>query len=189
MQILLISIVGAIISRFHGGGFISGISKSLKNTLWATPFGVVTYLILLQNNVNIQLAVGLSIMALTLCLVGKATGHGRVWNPYLPLNTEVKKERVEYLISCLSKRIPDFWYKTLAMGLIGFAAVSGAAIVIGFVDPFLGTLIGLGGFIGKPLSYLIGWKLPFIEHGNEIGEYGTGLFAYFMLGLALVKVI
>lgn len=188
-MIYLVSFLGAILSRFHGGGFISGVSKSLKNTLWATPFGVVTYLILLQNDVNIQLAIGLAIVSLILCLVGKATGHGRVWNPYLPLNTEVKKEKIEYLISFLYNRIPDFWYKTLAIGLVGFAAVSGAAIIIGTVDPLLGTLIGLGGFIGKPLSYLVGWKLPFVKHGNEIGEYGTGLFAYFMLGLALVKVI
>ena len=188
-MIYLISLLGAVISRFHGGGFISGVSKSLKNAIWAIPFGITTGVVLGQQVVPLATLIVLIVVSIILCIAGKALGHGRVWNPYLPLDTTVSPERVEHLITFLKGRIPDFWYKTIAMGLVGFAAVSGASIVISTVDPLLGILIGLGGFIGKPLSYLVGWKLPFVKHGNEIGEYGTGLFAYFMLGLALVKVI
>lgn len=189
MLLLLTSFLGAILSRFHGGGYISGVSKTLKNALWALPFSTVTYFYISNLGEPITTSVLSAIVAFLLCLAGKATGHGRVWNPYLPLNTDVKQEKVEYLISFLINRIPDFWYKCLAMGLIGFAAVSGAAISIGIFDPVMGLLIGLGGFLGKPPSYLIGWKQPLIKHGNEVGEYGTGLCAYFMLGLALERIL
>lgn len=177
---LVSAFVGAIISRVHGGGSITGVSKTTRNLLWATPLSVVVFLCTLNYY--------LFAVSFVLCLVGKATGHGRVWNPYLPLELNKPPEKIELPFSWLQKYLRDFWYKSCMLSLLGFLTVSGAAICIWTVYPLYGFLIALSGLIGKPISYLIGWKL-FGKRGNEIGEYGSGLFVFFVVGLLLENVI
>lgn len=182
------ALYGAFISRWHGGGWNVKASKTLKNIIWAIPFGIVSFMALALGTILPAWIVWTgTVLATALCAVGKATGHGRVWNPFLPLNVLIDAEQLEILTFWLYGRISDFWYKTIAMGVIGFAAVSGAALAVGYVYPLWGLVIGLGGFIGKPLAYIIGrkyrpeWLAKRFEP-TEVGELLTGFFAYLPLG-------
>lgn len=195
MSALFFGLYGAFISRLHGGGWGIKLPKILKNIIWAIPFGVVSFMAMAHGTSLTVLWVWIwTVLATALCLLGKATGHGRVWNPFSPVNTMVEPEQLEYVVFWLYGRISDFWYKTVAMGLIGFAAVSGAAIVVGCVYPLWGLLIGLGGFVGKPLAYIIGRKMRPAWVANrfeptEVGELLTGFFAYIPAWWFLEKMI
>lgn len=132
MSALLFGLYGAFISRLHGGGWGIKLPKVLKNIIWAIPFGLCSIFAVLPHT-SFFVSVVIATIGFALCIAGKSTGHGRVWNPFTPINTLVEPEKLEYVVFWLYGRISDFWYKIVAMGVIGFAAVSGAAIVVGCV--------------------------------------------------------
>lgn len=180
---LLLPIYGLLVSRFHGGGFYGGFSKTIKNLMWAVPFALAAGLL------------GewwLGLVALPLCLFGKATGHGG----WMDLGTWTKPrsdERIEFIIKPLRDKMPVYWYDVLGMALVGFAAVSGAVIAFAFINPLSASIIALGGLF-KAVAYMIGWWI-FPEYrgigpedfdtSTEIGEALTGFFAYAGLAAAL----
>lgn len=192
--------LGLFLSRWHGGGFISGSPKVLKNILWALPFAGVAFFAHTGTAAWVWAGV-----ALALCLFGKATGHGGgmdlAHSPKEPGgNPSRSPENLERLIIWLYDDLPRYWYDALILVLVGFAAVSGAAIAVAVVNPLAGILIALGGCL-KALAYMVGWAahdhapqllagLPDdFDEATEIGEALTGFFAYTALGLAAWMVL
>lgn len=195
--IVAMCLYGFIISRWHGGGFISGSPKVLKNILWALPFGLCSFYALLPNT-NYFVSSTVATISFLMCLGGKATGHGRVWNPFKELDQSKNPEFLEGLIIFLQGMLSDFGYKTVAMSLIGFAAVSGAAFSIGYIDTMAGIIVGAGGAL-KSVSYIVGRILDEedllddlpkeIDEPTEIGEGLTGIFAFAGLAIGFLMVI
>lgn len=193
--IILFGLIGGVLSRWHGGGFIGGSPKTLKNILWALPFGLCSFFAVLPYTTNL-VSILIGTTAIGLCVAGKATGHGRVWNPFFPLDESKRPEKLEYVVLPLRKFLPDFWYKFIAMALIGFAACSGAVFALGYVNVWSGCLVAIGGLL-KAVAYVFGRKFQFIfsdfgdefDEPTEIGEFLTGFFAYTFLGLAVVQIL
>lgn len=201
--VIAAAIYGGVLSRWHGGGFISGSPKVLKNSLWAFPFASVSLLALHAAGVHgwpLYLAAAVSF---ALCLFGKATGHGGgmdlAHNPKEPGgNPSRKPEKLEYLILWLHGKMPQFWYDFLLLVIIGIASTSGAALCIGYVNPLAGLIVATGGAM-KAVAYAIGWKLHDMfawpdnlpkdfDEPTEIGEFLTGSFAFTGLAIATLMV-
>lgn len=178
------ALIGAALSRWHGGGFISGSPKILKAFLWSLPFSVVSWLVFfinrrdvtdyLQENVKrlsyhpfsfelldfyIPIIAGLFVLIWS--MVFKNTGHGGGMdlshNPKEP-GAGRDPEKLEYLILWLHDRMPRYWYDALLLMIIGFFSVAGAAFAVWWINPPAGAIIALGG-LGKPAGYMIGWKV------------------------------
>jgi len=173
-------------SRWHGGGFINGSPKALKTFLWSVPFAAAGVW-----------ASGwvMGLVALALCMAGKATGHGGgmdlAHSPKEP-GAAREPEKLEYLILWAHPYIPRYLYDAILLALVGFAAVSGGAVAVGWTDPLAGLLIAAGGLL-KPVAYMVGWAVypkgqgkgpPDLNEATEIGEFITGVFAYGGLGCA-----
>lgn len=177
--ILISGLIGGLISRWHGGGFFSA-PRIFKNIIWAAPFGLCSFFAILP--VTTHFAAGIiATISFGICIAGKATGHGRVWNPWLPLDLSVSREKLE--IPYLIGKIPDFAYKTLILSIIGFGAVAGASIVIGYIDIVAGVIVASGGLIFKPMGYIIGFRF-FGATGNAFAEYFTGAGAFGLLAVS-----
>jgi hypothetical protein len=183
---VLLPIYGAFMSRFHGGGFKGGVNKSLKNMLWALPFGVIVWLC--------GGAWWLCAITVALCAIGKAVAHGRGLGSDEPMRDDMKPEKVEYAILWLQDKVSTRTYKHLIMSLTGFAAVSGAVVAFMFINPMASLIIALGGLL-KGVAYEIGtFILPNqtksgiknLMYKTEIGEFITGLFAYGGLAIAFI---
>lgn len=189
ISILIVLIVyGTFVSRWHGGGFISGTPKVIKNLLWAIPFGAVAF-IATHNYIWWGVALLISVL-------GKGTGHGGgmdlAHNPKEP-GAGRKPEKLEYLILSLHGKIPQYWYDFLLLVIVGLAAVLGAAIAVATVNLPAGLIIALGGMC-KAVGYMIGWEffptkkgsVEEFDEATEVGEGLTGLFAYTGLALAII---
>lgn len=163
-MVLIFGILGSIISRFHGGGFVSSVPKVYKNILWALPFAGATFYI--THNYY------LIIPASALCLL-KCLGHGRGFRLHEPMAPFSEPELVEKIIP---EWLPIYWYKVAIMTTTGLAAVSGAAICIAGYHPLAGAVIAVGG-AAKGLAYMIGEEVT-SKYPTEIGELLTGFFAF-----------
>ena len=200
LLVVLMGIVGATISRWHGGGFKSVVkysNKTVKNIVWAAPLGAMSLTALMTVWPWYWATLG-ALVATVFCVLGKATGHGRVWNPFVPLDLTEEPEKMEWPIQWLQGRISDMSYKLIAMSLIGFAAVSGAAFAFGYVYPLAGVIVALGGILGKACGYLMGWELkrplnssPYedFDEPTEFGELFTGLISYTLGTLAWLMIV
>lgn len=74
---LVLTIYGAFVSRFHGGGFKGGVPKGIKNTLWSLPFtGFVSYCFVTGGFEWYWTAIA-GVLCFVLCYLGKTTGHGQ----------------------------------------------------------------------------------------------------------------
>lgn len=174
--LLLLPLLGAWLSRWHGGDFIGG-AKVLKNFLWALPACVVIALL------NPWLApFGLLNML-------KATGHGRGLGYDEPLTGE--PERIEAVTAWLIPSLTDHAYKHVIMALTGLVAVSGSVVAFMFINPLGAAVVALSGLL-KGVAYEIGLiiapaqtkKLGFYK--TEWGELITGLFAFGGLALGFI---
>jgi hypothetical protein len=174
--LIFLPVIGGIISRFHGGGFKGGVNKSFKNILWASPFGAVAAL----SHSGWWMLLGF--VALGLCAVGKATGHGRGFRLKEPMKEGSEREKVEYLIFWLENKIPLYWYKVLIMTLVGLAAVLGAVLLIAPVYPGLAAIIALGGAF-KGVNAMI------FDKQTEWREFADGFVAYSALGYSAYQII
>ena len=167
MELFLFSLLGGLISRWHGGGFFPA-PKALKNVVWAAPFAAAAFLF--TGNIP------LSIVALGLCIAGKAIAHGI----YIDLGRW--------------KGGKGYWHDFAGLTSVGFLAVYGAVIafvLMGFLIPAL--VIAIGGLL-KGVAYEIGWSIypqgtgkgiPWLNEATAIGEFLTGVAAYAALGIGV----
>jgi hypothetical protein len=201
-------ILGAFLSRWHGGGFISGTPKLVKAFLWSAPLALCSVFAHLPDTKFFVYGIGVSICALIGCavliwsMVFKNTGHGGgmdvAHSPKEP-GAGRKPEKLEYLILWLHGRIPQFWYDVLLLAVIGAFSMAGAAVALGTVNIGAGLIVLAGGALGKPVGYVIGHALADagllknlpedLDHGTAIGETLTGFFAYACLATATMMVI
>lgn len=184
--IILFSLFGGLISRWHGGGFFSA-PKLLKTFIWALPFAIVSYMAISQW--------WIALIVLAWTMVFKATGHGGAMDlghNMIPRSTE----KLEYLIVWLRDLIPAYWYDLLTLAIIGVFSVMGASLAVGYVNVLAGFIIAIGAS-GKPLGYAIGWGInekiyilldESLDEPTEIGEFLTGFVAYLCLGIATMEI-
>lgn len=197
---LLLPFLGGFISRWHGGGFVSGSPKILKNAIWAVAFASSS-IYALSLNTNLLAAILIGAIAGGVCLLGKASGHGGGMD--LAHNSKEpgkgrKPEKVEYLILWLHGKINQYTYDAILLAMSGLFAVLGAVIAIGYYSPIAGIILALGG-LSKSAAYMIGWGIDsedLMEFGGknfneptEIGEFLTGFFAFFGLSIALIIIL
>lgn len=191
------AVVGAVISRWHGGGFVGGSPKMLKNFLWALPFGVISFAAYFHDNLLKAITIG--VISLAVCMLGKTTGHGGGMdlghNPK-EAGDGREPEKVEYLILWIRKAFHvkrSYWYDALLLALVGLFAVAGAAIAVGWTNPLAGIIIALGGVLKAP-AYMIGWAIfpdgqgdgpKDLDEATAIGEFLTGFFAFLALAIAI----
>ncbi len=193
--IAALPIIGGLLSRWHGGGFIGGSPKILKAFLWSILFAFVSFAAH-WGHADWKIVAGIGLGVLAWCMVFKNTGHGGG----MDLAHSVKEpgagrtpEKLEYLILWLHGRIDQYRYDLLLLTIIGAFSTLAPAIAIGWIHPLHGIAVFLGGAIGKPLGYAIGWKVyprrddrkpDDFDEATEIGEFLTGVFAYGGLAIA-----
>lgn len=196
LLIPLAGVVGAFISRFHGGGFVKA-PRVVRNLAWSAPFGLAVFFAFLTVT-ELKLAAVLGAVALGLCYLGKTTGHGGGMDlgthPSEP-GAGREPEKLEYLILPLFDKIPRYWYDALLLALTGLAAVSGGFFLVYF-DWVVALLFFVGG-ASKAIGYMIGWAI-FPEEdkdgpkewreATQVGEYLTGFFAFCALSAALIRI-
>ena len=204
IMVIAAALYGGVLSRWHGGGFISGSPKVLKNSLWALPFAAVSFLALHAHGVDgwpLYLAAAVSF---ALCLFGKATGHGGgmdlAHSPKEPGgNPSRTLEKLERLIFWLYDKLPRYWYDFTLLVVIGLASTSGAALALGYVNPLAGLIVAAGGAM-KAVAYAIGWRLHDLfswpdslpkdfDEPTELGEFLTGAFAFTGLAIGAIMVL
>lgn len=83
---------------------------------------------------------------------------------------------MEYLLGGLHGRIPDFYYKIIAMAVIGLAAVSGAAIAFAFASPLAGLCVAAGGLCKGLNAALFNFDTAVREYADGCAA-GCGLVA------------
>lgn len=201
LLVIAAAFYGGILSRWHGGGFISGSPKVLKNALWAFPFAAVSFLALDHAGVDGWPLYAAAAVSFALCLFGKATGHGGgmdlAHSPKEPGGTPSRNpEKLERLILWLHGKMPQYWYDFLLLVIIGLFSTSGAALALGYVNPLAGLIVAAGGAL-KAVAYAIGWKFDNMlgdfpkdfDEPTEIGEFLTGAFAFAGLAIATLMVL
>lgn len=180
----LLPIYLALVSRIHGG--LIKAPKTVKNLLWAAPFGYVTFEA--YQSVSAVSAILAATFATAVCMAGKATGHGGgmdlATNPKEPYAGR-KPEKLEHLIYWLHDDIPRYWYDALLLAIVGLVAVLGAVIPLAYINPIAALILAIGG-MSKAVAYMIGWAVYPSGEGNgvngfnestQLGEFLTGLFA------------
>jgi len=154
-----------IISAWHGGRIHGGDPKALKNLAWcliiAVPVGIY--------------CPAWSLVFVPLCYL-KTMGHGRIWRPDLPLDVSKEPEKIEYLIGWLHGRVPDLWYKTAGMALVGLAACSGAVIAFAIASPLAGLAVAVGGLF-KGVNALIFREATEVREAMDGVAVGCGILA------------
>lgn len=202
---LVLGFYGGIISRIHGGGFGFHWPKTVKNLLWALPLAVVGCTALYRVDDFYPLwyydhgrSVANAIMLLSFafitatCLLGKATGHGGgmdLAHSDKEPGAGREPEKLEYMILWLHDKLPRFWYDALLLTIVGAAAVSGIAIILGMINVWAGLIVLLGGAL-KSVAYILGWRFAVkmsvdLDEPTEFGELLTGFAAYGAGGIAV----
>ena len=177
---MIYAILGAFLSRLHGGGFFH-VPKVLNDIIFVTPITIA--LALMIPNENVWTYSGWLVFCFVVTIVTKAMGHGK----FFDLGTwklPSKDERIEFIIKPLYGKIPEYWYDVLGMTLKGLLTSLGVAIPLLVYTPALALPVLLGGlFMG--LSYMIGWAFFTEEKATEVGEYLSGFFLYLGIWMAL----
>lgn len=182
---LIVSIYLAFASRIHGG--LLHFNKTLKNALWALPFGIAAAVVFPLPYPAI--VAGLLAFAGGF-LKGTANGGGNDLgtNPKEP-NAGRDIQPIERLIYPWLFNLGNrYTYDAILMALTGLVAVIVPALVIGYHTPIAGAVVAAGGLF-KGFAYMIGWALfpePADARNTETGEFLTGLFAGACLGFAVM---
>lgn len=188
--ILLSSVIGALLSRWHGGGFGKP-PKLLAAAVWSLPFaGVAQY-------ATSQIWVACAVFALTMLF--RQTGHGGAMDAGRSAkepNAGRKPEKLEHLILWLNGRTPPRAYDGLLNAIIGCFAVLAASVAVCEASPYAGAVLMAAGMGGRPLAYDIGHSLEdagflskfphWADHGSAVGELLYGAFVYAALAAAWV---
>jgi len=179
IYITIYSVFGALISRLHGGGFIKGVPKVVRNLLWCIPLACASAYIFYDNGHDWLGIVSAAMATAGFCFIGKTTGHGGGMDlgsyPDVPGDSR-EIEKLEYLIYPLYGKINVYWYDALLLAITGLSGVSGVVLALCFTQPLAALIVGISGIM-KSLAYIIGWKVS-DRYATEIGETLTGLFAY-----------
>lgn len=186
MSYIFTPIAFAIIRRLHGVGE-SGINRTIKNLLWALPFGILSFCIIAPHFMMVWAAL-LAFYCFGLCLAGISTGHGRGISITDPVTGD--PEQIEFLILWTRKFLNDYWYQVLLMSVCGAASVSGLYLAFLMAGNFTSAAIVFAGGAAQGLAYIIGFKiktvgLKCLDEPTAIGEFLSGLF----VGSALAVVI
>jgi len=165
----------AITSRLCGAK--SFLPLGLEQWLYAAPYSVVTFIVLLPLVVSWHIW-ALSALAGATALIGKRLGHGRGISIGEPMKPGSKPERVEWPVLWLQPLIPNWLYKSLILLLCEAIVWTGIAIAI---SPWL-----MLAALCRPVAYLIGWYvLRNTYKPTVIGEILTGAFAGAVLAFLL----
>lgn len=182
IYVLLSSVMGAFLSRWHGGGWGKP-PKLLAGSVWSLPFAGLAWF------VTADIRVGVLVFCCTLLF--RQTGHGGA----MDAGRSVKEpghgrepEKLEYLILWLNGRTPARVYDAILNAVIGTFAVLWCAVAVMFVEPVLAALLLVSGTLGRPLAYEIGHTLydagylkrmpHWADHGSAVGELLYGFFVY-----------
>jgi len=166
--IITAAVIGAVLSRWHGGGILQiEVPKAYKSMIYAVPFAAFSYLE--TQNLYIVFA------AFVLCSLGKSMGHGGFFD-LGHWDKPRDDERLEFMIKWLKPYLPEYWYDALGMALKGLCEVSGA-IVANPIMAFAGLL--------KGPCYMAGWKFS-PNKPTEFGEYASGAVQYGFLAALVV---
>ena len=151
------AIVGGLLSRWHGGGFISGSSKLLKTLLYSIPVSAVIAL----HYEGWKWEVGVFLVLVAWIGVFKATGKGGFQDlaqspkePELGTRTE---EKLEILIRNFKDDLPRFWYDALGLYMNGLFASLLPIIAITYLNPLLGAIALFLTPFSIAIGYMIGW--------------------------------
>jgi hypothetical protein len=177
--VLIFSILGALLSRWHGGGFHQS-PKVIKNALFAIfPTALLTIII---PNDNAWTYSGWLVFCFAVTLAIKAAGHGK----FFDLGTwklPAKDESIEFIIKPLWGKILEYWYDVTGMALKGLLMSLGMAIPLLVYAPVLAVPVIIGGLL-LAVSYMIGWAFFPDKYATEVGEYVGGFFFYLGAGMA-----
>lgn len=210
--VFVLALLGAFMSRWHGGGFIGGSPKILKAFLWSLPFALVNgaawfiYPPTLFWGILWATVAVVFLAVLIWSMIFKNTGHGggmdMAKSPKEPdgdtPETKRSPEKLEYLILWLHPKMPRYWYDALLLAVIGAFSTAGAVAGLAFINTGAAAIVLFGGAAGKSLGYMIGHAakdaglldgLPYeFDHATAIGESLAGLFAYAALGIAAAMI-
>jgi len=145
-----IFILGAVLSRLHGAGWLV---KSVMSTLWALPFAALPAWYFWPDPYAL-----LAIPCLALCALGKSTSHGQ-WYSLATVWKYIEPERMDFVIkwffgedprSKIGKSVKPiyreirmnrlYWRCVAGMALKGFLAVSCAVISFSFINPLFSVI-------------------------------------------------
>lgn len=180
-KLAVFAILGALLSRWHGGGFFSA-PKLLKTGLFAL-FPAVCLGLMIPND-NVWTWLGWITFALIVTGAVKASGHGKFFD-LGSWKLPAKDERIEFIIKPLWGKIPEYWYDSLGMALKGLLMSLGVAIPLLVYAPPLAVPVILGGIMLAP-SYMIG-RLFTEKYFTEFGEYVGGFFFYLGVYISLTN--
>lgn len=186
-KLAVFAILGALLSRWHGGGFFPA-PKLLKTALFAL-FPAVCLGLMIPND-NVWTWLGWITFAFAATGTIKASGHGGLFD----LSTSEKEpfngrdlEKIEHLLYPWAYDLLDrYWYDSLGMALKGLLMSLGVAIPLLVYAPPLAVPVILGGIMLAP-SYMIGWKFFPEKYATEVGEYLGGFFFYLGVYISLTN--
>lgn len=189
---LTLPLLGALISRAHGAGWLP---KVVLSILWALPFGVMP----VQHFNDIALGISLALIAVGVCALWKSSAHGQ-WFSLGTVWKYIKPERLDFIVAWFFGDDPRsaegmkgvnvtrevkynklYWRCVTGMCLKGFLSVSGAVIAMGFINPLFSVIMSVGGLLCG-LAYMIGWAV-YPKYATVIGEILKGVFAYGALAI------
>ena len=192
-------LIGAVLSRWHGGGFIGGSPKFLKAFLWSVPFAALAAFVHWDKSPWLLAGILLAVLAGTMLF--RNTGHGGgmdlAHSPKEP-GAGRTPEKLEYLILPLHSRMSQYWYDFLLMAIIGLFGALPLAIALWPVNMMAALVLVAFGTAGKCVSYAIGWIIydeveeifpKDLEEATAIGEFLYGFFAFIGLAIATWMVI
>lgn len=200
IAVLLLAVAMGVISRWHGGGFFTGVPKLLRAVVWSIPLAGVVMLAAARHSgaVGVWVAGGL---ALVWSVLMKETGHGGGYDlahdlkePFVGRDPEM----LEHLILCLHGRLPRYWYDFLMMAIIGLFSTAGAAALVGWYGAWSAAIVLVVGGMMKAPAYAIGWvlwdrgllaRLPrWINFPTSVGEVLTGAAVGAAIGVAALLI-
>lgn len=185
--ILLSPVYLSVISRWHGGGYVGGSPKWMKNAAWALPHALATFSHYWYDNQSVPVVAGAVLLSTALTFGGKATSHGGgidlAKSDKEPELGTRKPERLEFLISWAKPYMSRYCYDALLLALVGLAANS-SGIIIALVNPIAGMLVLAGGLF-KSVAYILG-HLGFTKAKTDLGEFLTGFFSGLSISTGLV---
>jgi hypothetical protein len=176
--------LGALLSRWHGGGFHQS-PKVIKNIAFAL-FPTIVLALIIPND-NTWTYSGWLVFCFAVTLAMKATGHGGNFDlghsPKEP-NAGRDLEALEGLIYPYAYEwLPRYFYDALGMGMKGLFMSLGMAIPLLVYAPVLAVPVIIGGLL-LAVSYMIGWAFFPDKYATEVGEYLGGFFFYMGASLA-----
>lgn len=155
----IIPIYTTFASRLHGGGFINGVNRQLRNAIFALPY--------LIHHLSVWGSIT-PITAFVFAFIGINAGHDEFWE----MGTGPNEQKNNWLTAIVTKL--GFKRDSLPWCWAGLG-IKGALIGLGTLNPLTIILSALA----FPTAYYIGFRTKWT---NVTAEFLSG----FLLGLALI---